>query len=158
MAKSKILTGARSKILVNGNIVGLFSNCSWSIRQDKQPAFILGRYNPTEITPTTQEPVTIRLTGYRVVDAGPYKVANATLLKNLLNEEDFTVDVIDRQTGKVIFRAVGCRVQGWSSGVASRGVSDIAIDVIGIRGEDEQGAALGGDEEGNTASNLDDGI
>lgn len=157
MAKSNILTGARAKIMINGNVVGLFSQCSWSIRQDKQPAFILGRHNPAEITPTTQEPVQLTLNGYRVVDAGPYKVANATLLKDLLNEEDFTVSVIDRQTGKTIFQAVGCRVQGWSSGVAARGISDIRLDIIGIRGEDEFGVALNGDDEGNGASSLDDG-
>ena len=157
MARAKILTGARAKVLVNGALVGLFSQCSWSIRQGKDPAFILGRFNPAEITPTTQEAVTLSLSGYRVVDAGPYKVANATLLKNLLNEEDFSIAILDRQTNKTIFTAVGCRVQGWSSGVAARGVSDIRIDVIGIRGEDEFGTAQGGDDEGNSASNLDDG-
>jgi hypothetical protein len=157
MAKPTILTGARAKVLINGNLVGLFNNCTWQQRQGKEPAFILGRFNPAEITPTTQEAVSITLTGYRVVDAGPYKVANATLLKNLLTEEDFTVDVLDRQTGKVIFRAVGCRVQGWSSGVAARGVSDIRVDIIGIKGEDEFGISTGGDDDTNTASNLDDG-
>ncbi len=157
MGKAKILTGARAKVLINGQLVGLFSNCSWSIRQGKDPAFVLGRYNPAEIIPTTQEPVTISLQGYRVVDAGPYKVANATLLKNLLNEEDFAIAVLDRQTNKKIFTAVGCRVQGWSSGVAARGVSDIRIDVIGIRGQDEFGEATGGDDDSNTASNIDDG-
>lgn len=157
MAKAKILTGARAKVMINSNLVGLFNNCTWQIRQGKEPAFILGRFNPAEITPTTQEAVAITLTGYRVVDAGPYKVANATLLKNLLEEEDFNIDIIDRQTGKVIFRAVGCRVQGWSSGVASRSVSDIRIDVIGIKGEDEFGIATGGDDDTSTASNIDDG-
>lgn len=157
MALSQILTGARAKVLINGSVVGLFSNCSWSVRQDKQPAFILGRYNPAEITPTTQEPVQMTLTGYRVVNAGPYKVANATLLKNLLFEEDFAVTIIDRRTGEVVFTAVGCRVTGWSSGVAARGVSDIRIEVIGIRGEDEFGGAQGGDDETANASNIDDG-
>lgn len=156
MGKAKILTGARAKVSINGNIVGLFANCSWSIRQDKAPAYILGRYNPAEITPTSQEPVTISLTGYRVVDAGPYAVANATLLRGLLEEEDFSVTVIDRQTGKNIFKADGCRVTGWSSGVAARGVSDIRIDVIGIKGEDEYGEAVGGDDDVG-GSNLDDG-
>ena len=155
--KSQILTGARAKILINGKLVGLFSQCSWSVNQDKQPAFILGRYNPAEVTPTTQEPVRMTLNGYRVVDAGPYRVANATLLRNLLNEEDFTVDVLDRQTGKTIFRAVGCRVQGWSSGVASRGVSDIRLEIVAIKAEDEYGLASGGDDESNSAANLDDG-
>jgi hypothetical protein len=156
MAKAKILTGSRAKIAIAGNVVGLFANCSWSIRQDEAPAYILGRYNPAEITPTSQEPVSISLTGYRVVDAGPYAVANATLLKDLLNEEDFDVTVIDRQSGKTIFTAVGCRVTGWSSGVAARGVSDIRIDVIGLKGEDEFGTANGGDDDVG-ASNLDDG-
>lgn len=156
MATAKILTGARAKVSINGNIVGLFANCSWSIRQDKSPAYILGRYNPAEITPTSQEPVSLSLTGYRVVDSGPYAVANATLLRNLLSEEDFDVTVTDRQTGKAIFTAVGCRVSGWSSGVAARGVSDIRVDIIGIRGEDEFGTAQGGDEDVG-GSNLEDG-
>jgi len=156
MARAKILTGARAKIAIDGNVVGLFANCSWSIRQDKSPAYILGRFNPAEITPTSQEPVSLSLTGYRVVDSGPYAVANATLLRGLLNEEDFSVVVTDRQSGKAIFTAVGCRVSGWSSGVAARGVSDIRIDIIGIRGEDEYGTSIGGDED-TTGSNLDDG-
>lgn len=137
-------------------MVGLFNNCSWSIRQGKDPAFILGRYHPAEITPTTQEAVSMSLTGYRVVDAGPYKVANATLLKNLLSEEDFTIAILDRQTSKTIFTAVGCRVQGWSSGVSARGVSDIRVDIIGIKGEDEFGTASGGDDDAS-ATNLDEG-
>jgi len=157
MGQAQILTGARAKVLVNGNLVGLFSNVTWSVRQDKAPAFILGRYNPAEITPTSQEPVSMSLTGYRVVNAGPYKVANATLLKNLLQEEDFSIAIVDRQTGKTIFEADGCRVTGWSSGAAARGVSDIRIDVIGIKGEDEYGASQGGDDETASAANLTDG-
>lgn len=157
MAKAKILTGARAKVMIGSTVVGLFSQCTWSIRQNKEPAFILGRFSPAEITPTTQEAVQLSLSGYRIVDAGPYKVANATLLKNLLNEEDFTVSIIDRQTNKTIFQSVGNRISGWSSGVASRGVSDIRIDVIGMKGEDEFGIAAGGDDEASTAANLDDG-
>jgi hypothetical protein len=157
MAKAKILTGARAKVLINGNVVGLFSNCTWSLNQDKIANFILGRYSPAEITPTSQEAVNINLRGYRVVDAGPYKVANATLLKTLLQEEDFSVVILDRQTGKSIFTAVGCRVLGWSSGVAAKGVSDIELRILGLRAEDEYGTAQGGDNEDATAANLDDG-
>ena len=157
MTQAQILTGARAKVLINGNLVGLFSNCGWSIRQDKVPVFILGRYSPAEITPTTQEAVTLDLTGYRVVNAGPYKVADATLLKNLLTEEDFSVAVLDRQTGETIFNASGCRVTGWSSGVASRGISDLRISIIGMIGEDEYGIAQGGDAESPDAANLTDG-
>jgi hypothetical protein len=157
MAQAKTLVGSRAKILINGQVVGLFTNCSWSIRQSKEPLFTLGRYSPGEIVPTSQEAVTVTLTGYRVVDSGPYKVANATLLKDLLNEEDFSIVILDRKTGLSLFTAVGCRVQGWSSGVASRGVSDIRLDVIALRGEDEYGASVGGDAESASAANIDDG-
>ena len=152
MGKATILTGARAKITIAGHPVGLFSQCSWSIKQNKEPAFILGRFHPAEITPTTQEPVTISLSGYRVVDNGPYKAASATLLQNLLNEEDFTVIVTDRQSKKTIFSASGCRVQGWSSGVAARGVSDIRIDIIAMIAEDEFGIKAGGDGEPDASS------
>lgn len=156
MAQAKIFTGARAQLIINGKTVGLFSNCSWSIRQGKEPAFILGRYHPGEITPTFQDAVRMNLTGYRVVEAGPYAVASATLLRDLLTENDFSIAVRDRQTGKIIFKADGCRVEGWNSGAAARGVSDLRVDVIGIKGEDEFGTAAGGDDD-TTATNLLDG-
>jgi hypothetical protein len=137
MSKAQILTGARAIVYIKDKVVGLFTNCNWSVGQDKQPAYILGRFNPAEITPTSQDPVTLRLTGYRVMDKGPYVVANATALAGLLNENDFTVKIQDRQTGKTIFTAMGCRVRGWSSGVAARGVSDISLDIVGLYGYDE---------------------
>jgi hypothetical protein len=157
MAKSRILTGPRAKVLINGKLVGLFTNVTWSIRQEKIPTHIIGRFNPAEIVPVSQDAVQLSLTGYRVIDGGPYKVMNATLLKNLLNEEDFSLAILDRQTGKSIFSVVGCRVLGWSSGVNARAISDIRIDVMGIRAEDEYGTAQGGDDETNSAANVDDG-
>lgn len=157
MSRAKIFTGARAKVLINGNVVGLFSNVSWSVAQAKVPNFILGRFSPAEITPVDQDAVRMSLSGYRVIDSGPYKVGNATLLKNLLTEEDFSVAIFDRQTNKRIFQADGCRVTGWSSGVAARGVSDIRADVIGMIGQDEYGLAQGGDAEAQDAAKLDDG-
>lgn len=153
MARSNVFTGARAKVSINGKVVGLFSNVSWSIRQEKVPQFILGRYNPAEITPTTQEAVQMTLTGYRVIDAGPYIVGGASHLYELLNEEDFAVSVTDRQTNKIVFTAQGCRVTGWSSGSAARGVSDIRLDVIGIIGWDESRQS----DEDTGAVNLTDG-
>jgi hypothetical protein len=74
-----------------------------------------------------------------------------------LEEEDFSVAIVDRQTGETLFQADGCRVTGWSSGVAARGVSDIRIDIIGLKGEDEYGISQGGDDETQSAANLTDG-
>jgi hypothetical protein len=156
MAKTQTMTGSRAKILINGKTVGLFSQCSWSIRQSKEPIYVLGRYSPADIVGTDQQPVQMTLTGYRVIDAGPYKVANATMLKDLLNEEDFTITVQDRQTKKIFFQAVGCKVLGWSSGVASRGITDIRLEVVGLIGADETSLNVG-DQEDASAVNITDG-
>lgn len=153
---AKIMTGARARLIINGQVVGLFNSCSYSVRQDKQPQFILGKFGPAEITPTAQEAVSLDLRGYRVVDAGPYAVSNVTMLKNLLNEEDFSIAVVDRQSGKTIFMAVGCRATGFSSGFAARSVSDLSISVIGLRADDEYTLQQGGDGEPGS-SELSDG-
>lgn len=145
--KSKVLSGARAIVSIEApdavgfaspGVVALFSNCTWQIRQNKEPIFILGRYSPTEIAPTTQEAVSMTLTGYRVVDKGPYTLG-VSKLQDLLKETDFVVTVKDRSTGKVIFKAKGCRILGWSSGVSSRSISDIRLEVMGLLGEDESG-------------------
>jgi hypothetical protein len=162
VAQSQILTGARALVQINGKTVGIFSNCTWSIRQGKEAVYILGRYNPGEITPTSQEPVAMDLTGYRIINAGPYVIGVApnggtttqtfaTKLQDLMTEEDVTITVQDRQTGTVFFTAQGCRVQGWSSGVAQRGISDIRFTVLGTigfdesspNGDDDTGGAIG---------------
>lgn len=165
MAKSETLTGARAKIRIyNKNTgkpttIGLFNNCSWSIRQEKQPIFILGNYGPTEIVPTTQEAVQVTLTGFRVVGRGPYAIMNASMLRELLNEEDFVVEIVDRRNPQTpILQVKGCRVQGWSSGVAARGISDVRVDIVGLIAVDEYGIAQGGDgdqpADGEAGANL----
>jgi len=149
MAQSRIFTGARAIIFIGENQVGLFANCSWSIRQDKAPAYVLGRFNPVEITSTSQEPVQMSLTGYRVVEHGPYANMGVKQLQQLLNDDDdFVVKVVDRRDATAIFTAEGCKVAGWSSGAAARGVSDVRVDVIGLKGFDE--SATGGDDTGGS--------
>jgi hypothetical protein len=158
---NKILTGARAKLIINGQPTGLFSDCSWSIRQTKEPQFILGRYNPAEITQTSQDAVSVSLSGFRFLDkdanglksGSPYKVAGATPLKNLLTEGDFSIQIVDRKTGEAIFTVQGCKVTSWSSGVAARGVSTIRVELIGIKAEDE----FNKNDEDSGAPNIEDG-
>jgi hypothetical protein len=148
---SNVLTGARALVMIDTNLIGIFSSCTWQLRQDKTPLFVLGKYGPGQIAPTAQEAVQMSLTGFRVFNKGPYAAMGATMLKDLLTEQDFTVKVFDRGpkdvagtnnsnsdvNGKAAFTAFGCRITGWSSGVAARGVSDVRIEVIGLFGGDE---------------------
>ena len=152
-----IMTGARAIVQINEQTVGLFANCSWSLRQDKVPIYILGRYNPAELTAASQEPVSISLTGYRSVDykgigSDPKNSLMVTPLDELLNEGDFSVSVFDRQSNKLIFKAYNCKVIGYSSGVSARGISDMRLDIIGIKASEENTDSLSDDEK--SATNL----
>lgn len=141
----KVMTGARALIRLDGNVVAFFSNCSWSVRQDKAPIFILGAYAPVELTPTSQEAVSVSLSGFRLASkdnssSSPYgKIYKMEKLQNLLRDSDFQVTVQDRQSGAVIMKIDGCKVVSMSSGVAARGVTDLRLEVMGLKAEDESG-------------------
>ena len=99
MAQQQILSGARCQLIINGRIVGLFTQVSYGVSYDAQPSYILGRYSPAEITYAGQEAIAINASGYRVVDAGPHTVADVPRLQDLLNHEDISIALFDRKTG-----------------------------------------------------------
>src|SRR5271154_1482656 len=105
----QIMNGARAQLIVNGNIVGVFTNCSWGVAYDLQPAFILGRYSPAELTYTAQEAIRVTASGFRVVNNGPYVAADIPMLQGLLNHEDISLSIFDRQTNLEILTVTGVR-------------------------------------------------
>lgn len=152
--ESKTLTGARAQLIVNGRLVGLFTNCSYNITYDAQPIYILGRYSASEITYTAQEVVTVDATGFRIIDASPHSAASIPKLQELLNHEDISLALVDRKTGKTFLTVVGVRPMGYSSGVSARGVVEVSVRFMGLRAADESGSQ----DETPGASNLTDGI
>lgn len=137
--ENKILTGARAQLAINGKIVGLFTDCSYGLNYDAQPAFILGRYSAAEITMTSQEVINVQANGFRVIDAGPHEVASIPKLQDLLNHEDISLSLIDRKTGKIFMTVVGVRPVSYSSGVNARGVTSVSCSFLGLRMADESG-------------------
>ena len=81
--KSLTMHGSRALLSINGVAVGIFANCSYGVRYDANPVFILGRFNPAEIALTGQEAIEVQCSGFRVVDNGPYKVASVPKLRLL---------------------------------------------------------------------------
>ncbi len=105
-----------------------------------EPIYILGRYNAAELVYTSLDVITVTLSGFRVVGNGPYEIGNVPQLQDLMNNNDFSLSVVDRQTGETITVVTGCRVASWSSGTASRSVSDLTVTVNGTVLSDESGA------------------
>lgn len=143
MAAPKTMTGARAKFgIYNPNTgdtkyLGIFNNLSWGLTYDAQPIYILGRLSPAEIEYTSQEPVHITASGWRVIDHGPHVDGQVPKLQDLLSSDYITLTAMDRQTGKNIatFRKVRCL--GYSTTLASRTPEDITISFVAIMVDDE---------------------
>jgi hypothetical protein len=144
--------GARAKIRIGGNLVGIFNSCSYGLAYDIQPIYTLGRFSPAELVPTGQEAISCSCTGFRIVDKGPHVVAGLPFLQDLLNSEDTVITLEDRQTGKNIAVIEGIRAQSYQTAVNARGVQEITVSFIGLRISDESG--INAESEG--ASNLTD--
>lgn len=135
---SRTVHGSRCQLFVSGQIVGIFNSVNYSVRYDATPIHILGRFSPAEIVLSGAEPVSVSATGWRVVDSGPYKVAGLSKLQDLLNNEDITLSIFDRQSGAEIMTVVGVRATGFSTSITNRGVQEVTVDFMGLRLSDEE--------------------
>jgi hypothetical protein len=137
--QQQILNGARAQLLIAGKIVGVFTNCSWGVQYDLNPAYILGRYSPAELTYTGQEPINVTATGFRIIENGAYISAGLPKLQDLMTHEDIVLSLQDRQTGKTFLTVTGVRPMGYDSSVASRSISDFSVRFQGLKASDESG-------------------
>ena len=147
---SKVLTGARGKIYVNNQLVGIFETITYNMNIGVEPIHILGRYSPDEITPTSYEAVTLNCGGFRIVGQGPHVLPAVPKLQDLLNLEAVTIAVVDRQTGETILTAIGCVPNGYNGNHNARATSRVSINYTGLRLSDESG----NQDEGAGAVNL----
>lgn len=136
---SKVLTGARAKVYVNNQLVGIFESANYSMNIGTEAIHLLGRYSPDEITPTSYEAVTINCSGFRVIDQGPHVLPAVPKLQDLLNLEAVTLSIVDRQSGKNIMTAIGCVPNSYNGGHNARATSRVTINYIGLRISDESG-------------------
>ena len=140
MAVSKVFHGARGQVFVNGQISGIFSSISYGVDIDVSPAFVLGRFSPMELDVLAQEAISLTCTGWRVLNEGPYSGSiGVPKLQDLLTVDDITISLYDRQTGNFIMTVVGCKSQGWSSGLDSKAQQTLTVRFLGLRLEDEEG-------------------
>ncbi len=139
MATSKIMHGARAQVILNGKTVGIFTNVSYGMQYDIQPAFILGRFSAAELAYTAAEPIGISASGWRVIDQGPFTASGGTMpkLQDLLTAEDMSFAIYDRQSDKLIMTVVGVRHQGFNTSIAPRALEEMTLSFMGLRLSDE---------------------
>lgn len=147
---SKVLVGARTKVYVDNTLVGIFETVSYNVNIGNEPIHLLGRYSPDEITPTSYDAVTLTCGAFRVVGQGPHVLPKFPKLQDLLNLENVTLAVVDRQSGATIMTAIGCIPTSYNGNHNARATSRVTINYTGIRLSDE----AGDQDEGNGSVSL----
>lgn len=136
---SKVMTGARAKVYVNNQLVGIYETCTYNMNIGTEPIHLLGRYGADEITPTSYEAVTVSCSGFRVVGQGPHVLPAVPRLQDLLTLEAVTLAVVDRQSGQTILTAIGCVPNSYNGNHNARATSRVTVNYTGLRLSDESG-------------------
>ncbi|MDE1868302.1 MAG: hypothetical protein KGI08_11430 [Thaumarchaeota archaeon] len=160
-SKAQVFHGARAKVYIEGALVGIFQDVTYSYDLQTEPAYILGRFSPSEIGYVAAAPVRIQATGWRVIGKGPHTTVGGKklvpTLDELLNHEDMTFVLHDRQNAgnnnERVQTVIGVRPEGYHGGVSNRQLSSMTLPFVGLRISDESGP----NDESADASTLDIG-
>ncbi len=150
MAGTSVLTGSRAVVKVDGTVVGIFDSCNWGANIGVEDIHLLGRYSTAEITQTSYSAVSVSCTGFRVVGQGVHVLGKFPKVQDLMDMQNFTIEVYDRQTGKNVANIIKCVPTSYNSGVNARATSKVTINYMGTILSDESGAQ----DEGVGATSL----
>jgi hypothetical protein len=150
MAGSKVVTGARAKVIIGGKVVGVFTNFSFTVNYDAQPIYVMGNEAPVEIVYTGAEPVHCAAGGWRIIGKSPIgmPVDGSTelvpKLENIMKQPTLEISVFDRQTNQSIGKISGAKSVSFTTGWQSRQPADFQVSFIGLTYSDE--GTSGGDD------------
>ena len=138
MTVPTVMNGARAKLARldpatgKATVVGIFNSVSWGLNYQTEPVYILGRYTAAEIDYTSQAPVDIRASGWRVIGHGAHKDGGVPELINLLTEPYISLTVLDRATDRPIATMHRVRATSYSTGVNARQLQEVQVSFQGI--------------------------
>lgn len=150
MPVSKVMHGARAVVWVGTTPAGIFNHASVQVGYDVAPAYILGRFTAAELVYVGAEIVSLTLAGFRVMQNGPFSLADATsgsklipFIQDLLNYDDVSVSLHDRtQTDpnrSTIMQVFEVKPTGFSESVGARGLMELTVNMQGLSFGDEEG-------------------
>jgi len=154
MAIPKIMTGARAKVYVDDQLIGVFDSINYTVEHGTEVPFILGRMSGVEVTTVSYEPVRVNCSGWRAIGDGPGVKPKFPKLQDLLTVDTaVTITVLDRQasaSASPIATIKGCVPTTKAIGYQAKTNSKIQISYTGLVEEDESGAQA----EPTDASNI----
>jgi len=146
----KTMTGARAKVRVDGEVVGIFETCQYGANIGTEAIHLLGRYSPDEISITSYEAVQVACSGFRVIGQGVHVLPKAPKVQDLLQFETVQLEVEDRQTEQPVAIIKNCVPSSWGEAQQAKGTTRINITYIGTILSDEDGDQ----DESNGATTL----
>jgi hypothetical protein len=150
MSASNIVHGARAKVLINNKLIGFFSNVSFGLTYEAQPAYVLGKFAPASIDYVAQDVVQITASGWKVAGAGWHDGAGLPKLQDLLTADYMDFLVMDRVSNAQLAHIKNVRATSASGGFSNRQLSESTFTFMGIYISDD--SASGGNEEDATAN------
>ncbi len=148
MALSKVFNGSRARVSIydpNTNttqIVGSFTNISYSWNYEIGEAPILGRTTVAETSFLGASTVQVTATGWRCLGFGAHTLGMPKL-QDILTSDYFELEVADRASEAAgaaearVVRITQCRLHSYSTGVAGRAQSEVTYGITGIIVSDE---------------------
>lgn len=133
------MVGARAKVRVNGELVGMFDSCQYGANLGTEPIHTLGRYGAQEIAITSYEAIQVACSGFRIIDQGVHVLPAAPTLQELLSFESIQLEVEDRQSGQNIMIVKNCVPSNWGEAQQAKGTTRFNITYIGTVLSNESG-------------------
>lgn len=128
-----IVHGARAIVKIQGQPVGLFTQCSWGQAYGLVPINILGAHAPVDLVWTHQDAIAVDMTGFHMIEKDVYVKAGMPKLQELLTKGDINVTVEDRQTGKEIVNVTNVKPYRWGTATNARDISTFTVSMLGLK-------------------------
>lgn len=137
MAPPKLVVGARVVLYVNGQMFGQVSGFQWSSTVVQKPIFALDSSSAYELVPT-QARVVGSIQVYKVLgDGGAQGQAMTTQFQDVVRQRYFTLALVERTVGVILFEAGRCAFAGESWNAPVRGFVTGSINFEALEWENE---------------------
>lgn len=121
-------TGARTKIRINGQLIGAATDITYSVEPNFEPLQTIDNYMPVEILPH-QCVVRAELRSFIHPDLSPAGSHMFTILQAYLHTPTATLEIVDR-LGNLIFAARGS-FTGMRGNISVRSVGNMTVSFLG---------------------------
>jgi len=135
MSQQSLVTGASSKVVVNGKVVGFATNVTINRSQGVKAIYGIDVLPPQEIATTGPYSVTGTMAGFQVRDIGGpagFGIINASTLQDLLNQKYCVFELIDRKLNTTYARVVGVIFDKDSITTSVKGVNTFSASFQGL--------------------------